>query len=465
MSDFISDEEMTKLEQSDTPDFIPDERDYEAEATLAADNKYEETKPGALEAAAYGVAQGGLRNFADDIAGFVGGDAAKVALQDRVKRSKDDQPAAYTVGEIGAKAVTLPATLNPLAAGGIAAVDTAASGLGNGDSAGDIARDTAISATLAGTLTKVLPMLSEAARNKIAPLLQTQADESTVKALGGTQKQIQDLGSKLPGVAEQARSTGVVTPFASSSKIAERADDVVRDAVAQTKPLYEAAENTSVSTGSLISAFDEQIAKLDGNPGMAPLRQALESRKQELIKEAQAGYNPGQLRSYRGAVDKLTNFQSEVPAQEAKQITRNLLREKEMGLLESVSPELRAQNEGLFKQIHFGSLIEDMADRGAARSTSNNLFGINSHIVGSGAGAALGGATTGDWEGVAAGAGGLMMAREIAKRYGPQVAGVYMDKAAKAMQNPKFAKMFEEAAKRGPEAAVALMAVIDKLGE
>jgi hypothetical protein len=439
-------------------------RDYEAEATLAADKKFEETKPGAVEAAVLGVTQGGLRNFADDIAGALGGKAAKVALQDRVNRSKVDQSLAYTGGEIGAKIATLPATLNPWAAAGIAAADTAASGIGDDKSAKDVAIDTVVSGGLAGGLAKLLPMLSDVAKSKIAPLLQRQADQSTVKALGGTQKQVQDLGSKLPEIAELARSEKIVTPLASSSKIAERAGSFVDDAVAQTKPIYEAADDISVSTGSLIKEFDKQIAKLEGNPGMAPLRKALESRKQELIEESMAGYNPGQLRSYRGAVDKLTNFQSEAPAQEAKQITRSLLREQEMGLLEQVDPALRQANEGLFRKIHLGNLLEDMADKGAARSTNNNLFGINSQILGSGAGAAIGGVSTGEWEGVAAGAGGVMAAREIAKRYGPQVAGVYLDKIAKAMTNPKFAKLIEEAASRGPEASVALMSVLDKLG-
>lgn len=440
-------------------------RDYEAEATLAADKKYEETKPGMLEGLKLGFTQGTLRNFGDDIAGLKGGEGAKVNMQDRIKRSKDEQPLAYTIGEIGSKIATLPVTLNPWGAAGIAAADTALSGVGDDKGAGEIAGETVFSAATAGLLTKVMPMLSDAAKNKIAPLLQRQADQSTVKALGGSQKQVQDLGSKLPELAEMARNEKIVTPLASSSKIAERAGSFIDDAVAQTKPIYDAADDISVSTGKLIQKFDDEIAGLEGNPGMAPLRQALEGKKQALIKEAQAGYNPSQLRAYRGAEDRLTNFQSELPAQEAKQITRGLLREQEMGLIEQVDPALRQANEGLFRKIHLGNLLEDMADKGAARATNNNLFGINSQILGSGAGAAIGGASTGDWQGVATGAGGVMAAREIAKRYGPQVAGVYLDKVAKAMQNPKFAKLIEDAAKRGPEASVALMSVLDKLGE
>jgi hypothetical protein len=55
--------------------------------------------------------------------------------------------------------------------------------------------------------------------------------------------------------------------------------------------------------------------------------------------------------------------------------------------------------------------------------------------------------------------------REGARRFGPQLQGIYLDKAAKAMQNPKFAKLLSDASARGPEAVVAALAVIDKLGE
>lgn len=440
-------------------------RDYEAEATLAADKKFEETKPGILEAGMYGVAQGVTRNFADDLAGLIGGDDAKKRYQDRVNRSKIDQPLAYTGGEIGAKIATVPATLNPLSAAGYAAADTAASGLGDDKSAGEIAGETAFSAATAGLLTKVLPMLSDAAKSKIAPLLQRQADQSTIKALGGTQQQVQRLGNKLPEVAELARSEKIVTPLASSAKIAERASGFVDDVSNQTKPIYDAVADTYQPTGTLLSKFDERIAELADNPGNAPIVDKLLAQKAAIEKTGLIGRNAGELRAYRGAVDDTINHASDAVSQKGAKETRWLVRDAEMGLIEQADPALRTANEGLFKKIHLGNLLEDMADKGAARSTNNNLFGINSQILGSGAGAAIGGASTGDLEGVVAGAGGVMAAREIAKRYGPQVAGVYLNKIAKAMANPKFAKLVEEAAKRGPEASVALMSVLDKLEE
>lgn len=452
------------------PKFDPNQpfeapRDYEAEATLAADKKFEETKPSALEASILGGAQGGLRNFADDVAGLLGGKAAKVALQDRANRSKVEQPLAYSGSELAAKALTLPATLNPWGAAAIAGADTVASGIGDDKSAKDIAIDTALSAGTAGLVTKLMPMLSEGMRNKVAPLLKKQADESTIKALGGTQGQVQRLGNKLPEVAELARSEKIVTPFASSSKIAERAGNFVDEVSNQTKPIYDAVDDRYQPTGALLNKFDERIAELADNPGNAGTIDKLLAQKAAIEKTGIIGRNAGDLRAYRGAVDKTINHNSDAISQEGAKHTRWIVRDAEMGLIEQADPALREANEGLFKKIHLGNLLEDMADKGAARSTNNNLFGINSQILGSGAGAIAGGATTGDVEGVMAGAGGVMVARELVKRYGPQVAGVYLAKASKALQNPKVAELFEAAAKRGPEAGIAFLSVIDKLGE
>ena len=95
-----------------------------------------------------------------------------------------------------------------------------------------------------------------------------------------------------------------------------------------------------------------------------------------------------------------------------------------------------------------------MAEKGAARSAANNDIGLNTwQAMNVAADLGSGGIKT-----VVVGA-----LREGLRRFGPQLQGIYLDKAAKAMQNPKFASILENAAKRGPEATVAARAAIEKM--
>lgn len=427
--------------------------DYEAEATLAADKKYEDTKPSAIEAGLYGVAQGGARNFLDEVTGLIGGDAAKVALQDRVKRSKDDQPAAYTVGEVGAKIATSPLAVTPLGAAGLAGADTFASQIGDDKSLGQAAKSASIDAATAGALTKIMPALSaklgeygDKGKDWLAGIVQKRADNQTIKALGGTQGQIQKLGDKAKDVAAMVRDEGIISPLASSKTIAERSAKFGDDLAAQTKPIYEAAENSSISTGKLLDQIDERIASLRSNPANAPIISKLKSY-QEAMKEAAApGFNPSELREFRQGVARTVNFNADAPSQIASKDMYGLLREAEMGQIQKIDPALREANEGLFRKLHLNSLTEDMAEKGAARSTANNDVGINSWLAGS-----IGSTVGGPVGGAIAAAG-----REMTRRFGPQMEGLALDKVAKVIGGSKFEPLFAKAAERGPQAIVAL---------
>jgi hypothetical protein len=298
-------------------------------------------------------------------------------------------------------------------------------------------------------------MLSQKGSEKLAQMLQSRADTQAVKALGGTQGQIQKLGDKLPEVAQHAREN-LLTPLSSNSKIAEKAASMGDDLAQQAKPIYDAADDSLLAADDIIAKIDSKIADLKNNPGNMPIIKKLEGYKSDILESGVSEFNPASLRSFRQSVDKTVNFQSDAPAQIAKQDMRWLLRDAEMGQIEKVDPALRAANEKLFKQMHLNSLAEDMAEKGAARSAANNDIGLNTWQAMNVA-ADLG---TGGFKTVAIGA-----LREGLRRYGPQLQGIYLDKAAKAMQNPKFAQMLESASKRGPEAAVAALMAIDKMVE
>lgn len=441
------------------PKFDPNQpfeapRDYEAEATLAAEKKYEDTKPGELEAAAYGATQGVTRNFADDIAGLFGGPAAKEALRDRVKRSKDEQPLWYTGGEMASKIATLPATLNPLAAAGVAGADAAASGIGDDKSAGRVALEAAGSAGVAGLVTKFAPMLTAAGKDKLAKLLQSRADTQLVKSTGATQKMIQDAGDKIPDLAAHLRDNKLIGPLSSSKTIAENIANMGDDLAAQTKPIYEQAVESKMPREQLVALVDDKINSLSSNPGNAPIVNKLQAYKDSIFNSNVSSMNPSDLKDFRQAVAKTVNFNSDAPSQIASKDMYGLLREAEMGQIAKVDPQLRAANEGLFKSLHLNRLAEDMADKGVARASANNDIGLNTwQAMDVAASLGSGGVTT-------AVMGAL---REGTRRFGPQMQGIYLDKAAKAMQNPRLAKILEGAAARGPEAVISALAIIDKM--
>lgn len=441
-------------------DKYADAPDYEAEATLAADKKFEETKPGMFESAKLGVYQGLTRNFGDELVGKIGGlmgndeEATKANVRSRIERSKEDQPVAYTAGEIGSKIASLPVTANPLAAAGIAAADTAVSGVGDDKSAGRIAAETAGAGLTAGLATKYMPMLSEAGKSKLASLLQGRADKQLVKATGATQKMIQDAGDKIPALAQHMRDNKLITPFSSSQKIADNIASFGDDLAAKSKPIYEQSAESKMPREQLLSLIDDKIDSLKSNPGNAPIVAKLESYKNAIYDSNVSSMNPSELKDFRQVVAKTVNFNADAPSQIASKDMYGVLRGAEMGQIEKVDPALRAANEGLFKSIHLNRIAEDMSEKGAARSTANNDIGLNTwQAMNVAADAGSGGVWT-----VVAGA-----VREGARRFGPQLQGIYLDKAAKAMQNPKSAKIIEEAAKRSPEAVVAALAVIDKM--
>lgn len=439
-----------------------DASNAEAEATLAADKKYEETKPDMFESATLGVYQGLTRNFGDELAGKVGSllgrdeDAVKANVRSRIERSKDEQPVAYTGGEIGAKIASLPTTLNPLGAAAIAGGDTLVSGIGDDKSAGRIAAETAGGALTAGLATKYMPMLTKAGKDKLAGMLQGRADTQLVKSTGATQKMIQDAGDKIPDLAAHLRDNKLIGPLSSSKTIAENIANMGDDLAAQTRPIYEQAAESKMPREQLVALIDDKINSLSSNPGNAPIVSKLQAYKNSIFDSNVSSMNPSDLKDFRQAVAKTVNFNSDAPSQIASKDMYGLLREAEMGQIAKIDPQLRAANEGLFKSLHLNRLAEDMAEKGVARSAANNDIGLNT------------------WQAmdVAAslGSGGISTAmmgalREGARRFGPQMQGIYLDKAAKAMQNPKAAAILQQAAERGPAAVAAALAVIDKVGE
>lgn len=465
----------------------------EAEATRLADQKYEETKPSALETVALNAYQGATRNWGDELAGKIGGligkDEETISrnMRDRVKRTEVDRPVLAAGSKIGGEIATTPLTLNPAGAAAIAGASGTARSLGaaeqvSGESLKDAAVAGGIDATTAGLLTRYSPRLLEKAAEKgeagwawLKNTLQSKANQQAVKALGGTKGQMQALQSsgKIDDVGQMLLEKRVVTPFASSGKIAERVAQRGEDLAAETAPIYDAAASSKLSSDELSNIFKGRMDELSLDPGSLPVADQLSkykgqvSRVDEATRSGQVkdlvakgaditdaemfapgkSYSPADLRKFRQGVAKGVNFNTDAVGQQGAKQAGGLIREQEMKLIENVSPDLRAQNEALFKQLHLNSLAEDMAESGAARSGVNNTIGLNTWQAGNVA-AEL---TNSPVKTVL-----IAGAREVVRRLGPQTSAVTLNKIAQAMETGQFAPMFAKAAERGPQAVAAL---------
>lgn len=449
------------ISQLKARDAQPSDPDGEGEATRAAEEKYNSEAPSAAEAAGIGSLQGVTRNWGDElIAGvskMVGGDyeANKHKIQQRDLRSKSEQPLAYYGANIPMAIATSigPGGIAKQAA--LAGADGAARSLGDADridekSMSEAVETGTIDAATAGALAKVAPgLVAKAGEYGEAgsAWLKKVANSQAVKALGGTKGQVEKLGEKANDVGAMVLKNKIVTPLASSKEIADRVSQQGEKLAAQTKPIYEAAEGSTMKPNSLYYEIEAKIADLKSNPGNAPIVAKLKKYQDELIDSGTENFNPADLRKYRQSVDKTINFNSDAPSQMASKDMRNILRDKEMGLISDVNPELAKQNEGLFKDIHLNILAEDMADKGAAKSAVNNEIGMNTWQAGTQAAAA---GATGGTSAIA------MLGRELVRRYGHQTTAVALDKIASS----KFAPVFAKAAEKGPSAVAAVHAAL-----
>ena len=473
----------------------------EAEATRLADQKYEQTKPGIGETVALNTMQGLSRNWGDDLAGKIGGllgndeETTKRNVQERIHRTEVDRPKLAGTTKFVSRVASAPIVANPIGAAAVAGVDSIAGSLGDAENVDkaaviEAAKNGSIDAATAGALTKISPVLIEKASKLgdkgwswLANLVDKTGNRQVVSSLGGTKKEFQNLAAsgKLDDVGDMLYKEKVVTPFASSKKIAERVSQRGEDLAEKTRPIYDASTDSKLSSDELGNIFKGRIDELGTDPGTLPVADQLSkyksqvSRVDDTVKESQIkeliskgvseedaalmvsgkSYNPADLRKFRQNVAKGVNFNTDAVGQQGAKQAGGLIREQEMQLIEKLDPALRAQNEGLFKQIHLNSLAEKMADGGAARSGVNNGIGMNSWKAAQVA-ATTGAAGALDLFGTGGVATAALIGRELGKRYGSQASGVMLKKVAGVMKSGKFAPLFTAAAERGPNAVAAL---------
>lgn len=420
-----------------------------------------------------GAASAASLGFDDEIGGaatalgktLVGQDTTYEKERDKIRDSKakleHDNPGSYklggVVGGLGSALATGGGSLGSQVA--LQGVEGATRSLGDAKSIDseaniDAAKQGVTDASMAGILGTVAPSLVAKASEygeAGAAWLKKLANSQAVRSLGGTKGQVEKLGSKSNELGAMLLDKKIVSPLASSKEIAERVATQGEDLANQTKPIYEAAKDVDTSTGTLLDEIKGHIAELRSNPGNAPVIKKLQNYADELTDAGQVAYNPAELRKYRQAIDRTINFTSDAPSQIASKDMRGLIREKEMGAIEKLDPALREQNEGLFKNIHLNSLADDMAEKGAAKSASNNEVGLNSYL------AAETFKKAGESNLVTA---SVLAAKEFGKRYGNQISAVTLDKISKAMTSGQFAPIFASVADKGPSAVAAMHQVL-----
>lgn len=418
-----------------------------------------------LESGLRGAAQGVSFGFADEATGTLESlfsDKSYQQARDESRKAYEAaqkaNPNTYLAGDIGGSIATafIPG-LGALNAGkGAKLAEVAAKGAlqgglgGLGRSEGDAGKqlqDTATGAILGGATGAIASKAGDLL-GKAADSTQDVADRFTIRSLGGTKGQIQKLGGNAADVAEAARAEGIVTPFASSKAIAERADNLLNSIDDEMSPIYQQTTNSNMATGDLLKKIDDQIAEYQYKPEMADVVRQLEKVKQDIAVTGKVGFNPSELGGMRKKFgNDVKDFTTGGDVKRAKKDLYGITREAEMGQIEALSPELRTENEALFRRKQLAHMLDKMSDSGASRSAANNEIGLNSWQAG-----VAGGLVTGGMDGVSIG----IIGRELVKRYGDQVAGVALDKIAKGMKSPKFASIFERAAQKGPSAVIAI---------
>lgn len=477
---------------------------------VANPEKPAEEKVSPILSFAQGAASNAALGFDDEIGGAVtsavkqlaGKDASYEVERDKIRKSKEDlekaNPKAHMAGGLTTGVVSAALTGGASSIGANAAragAEGVARSVGDADSIGEeslskAVRDGVIDAATAGALTKVMPGLSSKLGEMAdggAAFLKKVANRRAVKTLGGTKGQFEGLGEKkVQELGDMLLEKKVVTPLASSLEMHGRLEKQIEDIAGEMAPIYKASSKSRVSAEDLEQTIRNRADELQSDAGTLPFGDQVEKYannvkkaadkananpngvKQTAIRDLEAiggdpldprhvipgqEYNPSDIRKFRQNVQKSVNYNSDAPSQEGAKDVRNILREKEMSLIEGVDPELRAANEKLFKDQHLSLTAEELAEKGVSKAATNADLGLNTwQAIQAAAAASSSGVVA-----VAAGA-----AKEFGKRYGNQLSATALNRISKAMTNEKFAAFFAKAADKGPSAVAAMHQVLLK---
>lgn len=412
--------------------------------------------------------------------------------RDKIRDSKEAlekaNPKSYMAGGLTTGVATAAVTGGGsiAAQAGRAGAEGAVRSIGNADEIGEKSLSEAvktgvIDAATAGTLAKVMPgitaKLGEMADGGAA-FLKKVANSRAVKTLGGTKGQYENLGeAKVQEIGEMLLENKVVTPLASSKTMHGRLESQIEDNATKMAPIYKESSGARVDADELGALIRDRAEELGADAGTVRFGEQVGRYADDVDKASakfknrgvkdyideggdlddalssvkQQSYNPSDIRKFRQNVQKSVNYNSDAASQEGAKDVRNILREKEMSLIEGVDPKLREANERLFKDQHLSLSAEELAEKGVSKAATNADLGLNTwQAIQATAAASSSGVLA-----VAAGA-----AKEFGKRYGNQMSATALARISKAMTNEKFAGVFAKAAEKGPAAVAATHSVL-----
>lgn len=311
-----------------------------------------------------------------------------------------------------------------------------------------------------GLLSKISEVADTAGKG-----LRGAAERKAFKALGPTKAQEKLAKAKgyEQAVGGAVLDEGIVTPFASKSKIAERAaekasqageavDEVIKQASGGGEVLIDSTEL------GLNILQNPQIAKLKTSK-LAEIR-ANYDKVSKLANDIADGGDMTieQLRSFRQEVDSLINYNKldqtgyKAVLEDVRRVLAETINEA-ANLTGRVSKDaIKAAN----KKFSNLKKASDLSAGGAAAEATNRAIGLTDTIAG--AGGLVAGANNGPL-GALAGAAVAGAINKISRKYGSTTAAYALDKMAEAMKN--IPGLMEILAKN-PESAPALVQVIVK---
>lgn len=387
MADFISDEEMSKLQPDD--EIISDEQ-------MSA---MESSQPSKLESGALGAVDSASLGFADEIYGGVKGglqaltgprdfadtyEEARNEARDKFKNAEQANPGSYLTGQLGGGLATALIPGVGLAKGaGLAA--NVARGAALGGTAGigastsdDFTKDALLGAGLGaagGAVAGSIPKIAESAGkglSKLSGKLDDTVEQMGRNALGGTLAESRKFA---PGVGKQMFEEGYVTPFASKEEIAKRLGSKVGNLADENASLVGSIENQSarLETSEMLNSAKQRIADLY-EAGEYNKAEALEKLYSNLKSKIPSSVKPSVFETIKRDSQKAFETTASSAAKEAGRDMATIQRESLETGLKGIAPEIGEQYASRNQQM--SRLIPALdAAEGAAEKESRQSIG------------------------------------------------------------------------------------------
>ena len=473
MADFISDEDMAKIESQEAPKgFITDDEMSAMEGSKSVEMPkpaYSELESGLLGAAQYGVA-----NFADEIEGGVGALYGKLSGDDRAMREMYEEqrdlarqrykeaeaanPKAYMTGALGGGLATTLLPIGALAGAGLKGAAAVGAGMGalSGIGASEeedltgIAKDAAISggigagAGLAGqAIAKSIPALQRGLGGT-ADTLRSGAKKLAIKATGATGKEAEKFADD---AGAQLLDRKFIRAFDSPEDIAARLEaEIGKSNIGIDESLKALdAKGVTADVGNIILQLEQKIAGLRKDPSQSGLVKKLSSVVDDIKGTQELAVPLSQAEvTKRGFNKSAKNWMDPEAGQAGKAAYRGYRDEVERAATKA-DPELAKQFIDSKKTHGLLAPIEAAAQRRASQ-LNQSPFGQFGDSVGGAAGLLSGGGPVGAVVGA--------VGRRLAAPRLASTAAVGADKLSQIVRMApqslgKWAPALQQAAQRG----------------